>query len=107
SCVFYRFRHPRVLHSFPPRRSSDLRPLIIGSRIAGNRILVAIWKRLARKLRPTRISTGSISRMPAAAESAMGKKDEIVPIAILRSEEHTSELQSRENLVCRLLLEKK
>src|SRR5690606_40192035 len=30
----------------------------------------------------------------------------ILPIA-LRSEEHTSELQSRENLVCRLLLEKK
>src|SRR5690606_40273656 len=27
--------------------------------------------------------------------------------AWLRSEEHTSELQSRENLVCRLLLEKK
>src|SRR5436309_8909253 len=26
---------------------------------------------------------------------------------MLRSEEHTSELQSRENLVCRLLLEKK
>src|SRR5690606_40902754 len=29
----------------------------------------------------------------------------ITPVA--RSEEHTSELQSRENLVCRLLLEKK
>src|SRR5207302_2364418 len=28
-------------------------------------------------------------------------------IAQARSEEHTSELQSRENLVCRLLLEKK
>src|SRR5690606_41825471 len=27
--------------------------------------------------------------------------------ALRRSEEHTSELQSRENLVCRLLLEKK
>src|SRR5690606_41400850 len=27
--------------------------------------------------------------------------------AVVRSEEHTSELQSRENLVCRLLLEKK
>src|SRR5690606_40550028 len=26
---------------------------------------------------------------------------------VVRSEEHTSELQSRENLVCRLLLEKK
>src|SRR5690606_40369985 len=29
------------------------------------------------------------------------------PTTTLRSEEHTSELQSRENLVCRLLLEKK
>src|SRR3712207_6927780 len=29
------------------------------------------------------------------------------PVALLRSEEHTSELQSRQYLVCRLLLEKK
>src|SRR5690606_40720901 len=29
------------------------------------------------------------------------------PYRLARSEEHTSELQSRENLVCRLLLEKK
>src|SRR5690606_39857419 len=29
------------------------------------------------------------------------------PLVVARSEEHTSELQSRENLVCRLLLEKK
>src|SRR2546430_6012523 len=29
------------------------------------------------------------------------------PIKITRSEEHTSELQSQSNLVCRLLLEKK
>src|SRR5690606_40306193 len=29
------------------------------------------------------------------------------PVVIPRSEEHTSELQSREKLVCRLLLEKK
>src|SRR5690606_19077385 len=32
---------------------------------------------------------------------------EILPVEHHRSEEHTSELQSRENLVCRLLLEKK
>src|SRR5690606_39341513 len=31
----------------------------------------------------------------------------IIEMADNRSEEHTSELQSRENLVCRLLLEKK
>src|SRR5690606_39628702 len=30
-----------------------------------------------------------------------------VAVGMARSEEHTSELQSRENLVCRLLLEKK
>src|SRR5207302_6254189 len=30
-----------------------------------------------------------------------------LPSDTVRSEEHTSELQSRENLVCRLLLEKK
>src|SRR2546430_13303447 len=29
------------------------------------------------------------------------------PSSVLRSEEHTSELQSQSNLVCRLLLEKK
>src|SRR5690606_41416457 len=33
-------------------------------------------------------------------------KMEKLEIMIMRSEEHTSELQSRENLVCRLLLEK-
>src|SRR5690606_39596638 len=32
---------------------------------------------------------------------------ELTDTNLLRSEEHTSELQSRENLVCRLLLEKK
>src|SRR5690606_40014245 len=38
------------------------------------------------------------------------KTDIFIPLyerpALARSEEHTSELQSRENLVCRLLLEK-
>src|SRR2546430_3627184 len=33
--------------------------------------------------------------------------DETARVAVLRSEEHTSELQSQSNLVCRLLLEKK
>src|SRR5690606_39926865 len=35
------------------------------------------------------------------------KSDAIMRIKKARSEEHTSELQSRENLVCRILLEKK
>src|SRR5207302_5822715 len=35
------------------------------------------------------------------------KSHQLVDLLAARSEEHTSELQSRENLVCRLLLEKK
>src|SRR5436309_13401019 len=50
--------------------------------------------------RPGRIGVGKVAAvMPAAA----GPLDPVQA----RSEEHTSELQSRENLVCRLLLEKK
>src|SRR2546427_5725702 len=33
--------------------------------------------------------------------------DEVIELVTTRSEEHTSELQSQSNLVCRLLLEKK
>src|SRR2546427_1819732 len=45
----------------------------------------------------------------AAARASHGSLalDDLVAIAQLRSEEHTSELQSQSNLVCRLLLEKK
>src|SRR2546430_8265981 len=35
------------------------------------------------------------------------KRVAVLPIDLVRSEEHTSELQSQSNLVCRLLLEKK
>src|SRR5436309_10309884 len=47
-------------------------------------------------LAPTRLA------MPTAPRT-----EPDVPVVAHRSEEHTSELQSRENLVCRLLLEKK
>src|SRR5256886_9514083 len=39
-----------------------------------------------------------------------GPNNQLIPlstVATIRSEEHTSELQSQSNLVCRLLLEKK
>src|SRR5690606_41700495 len=48
---------------------------------------------------------------PAAKQDTAKPEDSerVVKLAVdtFRSEEHTSELQSRENLVCRLLLEKK
>src|SRR2546428_6376906 len=37
----------------------------------------------------------------------VGASGYVINLAVFRSEEHTSELQSQSNLVCRLLLEKK
>src|SRR5690606_39827668 len=53
-----------------------------------------------RALPVRRANSGSRRRGPST-QRAQGR------VASGRSEEHTSELQSRENLVCRLLLEKK
>src|SRR5690606_41128131 len=50
------------------------------------------------------ITPGDARRLAA---ELLNQADEIEGYVPLRSEEHTSELQSRENLVCRLLLEKK
>src|SRR5690606_40847998 len=56
------------------------------------------------------LATGFVDHPFANANdqaSLFGQRNEAVRHDQLRSEEHTSELQSRENLVCRLLLEKK
>src|SRR2546427_2131379 len=48
--------------------------------------------------------------IPVDAAPTFQARDVFAPVAgqlALRSEEHTSELQSQSNLVCRLLLEKK
>src|SRR5690606_41819776 len=50
---------------------------------------------------------GPVPRQPHDSGAARRAAAERPPAAVVRSEEHTSELQSRENLVCRLLLEKK
>src|SRR5690606_20891826 len=49
------------------------------------------------------VKQGFISRLDASVSFGFS----YTKSSSLRSEEHTSELQSRENLVCRLLLEKK
>src|SRR5690606_26385187 len=56
------------------------------------------------------LNHGVFSVRTDAALEEVKKTDLVIIPALsgdLRSEEHTSELQSRENLVCRLLLEKK
>src|SRR5438874_12346149 len=75
---------PLDLHSFPTRRSSDL-------------------------AFPSRIFTYTSCRTSSASSRwrRQQARAQLKLAAWSRSEEHTSELQSRRDLVCRLLLEKK
>src|SRR2546428_9933512 len=52
---------------------------------------------------------GVLHQLLAVAHAVRVEPQDLVhqPLRLLRSEEHTSELQSRSDLVCRLLLEKK
>src|SRR5690606_42122981 len=107
-CVsFSCLRDHRDLPSFPTRRSSDL-----------FRSSPAAYRNSSSFL-----PAGPIKGFPSRASILPGLSPTIIIFAGLgptagtfiifpitqayRSEEHTSELQSRENLVCRLLLEKK
>src|SRR5690606_41221401 len=52
-------------------------------------------------------SDGFLQDLIIGTAANLKEIDEEISRCLKRSEEHTSELQSRENLVCRLLLEKK
>src|SRR5207237_10654037 len=92
---FYSYCHLRDLHSFPTRRSSDL-DQHFGVATAGGGEIVAAGSESHRLL----------SRGPGEELRDQGQCHQN-DSADQRSEEHTSELQSHLNLVCRLLLEKK
>src|SRR5690606_40865624 len=91
-CRLDPLRSYSLLHPFPTRRSSDLITLVV--------IYPLVWL-FASTFKPN---------------SEFGQNQGLIPLEptlqnyatiMERSEEHTSELQSRENLVCRLQLEKK
>src|SRR5947207_11606660 len=87
---FYCDAYPPDLHSFPTRRSSDLPSDSHSCFIAGpwtNSAPSSMGWLAKRRFRTVR------TRPPGFLSA--------------RSEEHTSELQSHSDLVCRLLLEKK
>src|SRR5690606_39526771 len=103
---FYASYHNRELHSFPTRRSSDLRRIIHEIFRLPEPDRQALFRRghfefPSESVAPFRRQPGLGGTGCAAGEGRRGR------FSLVRSEEHTSELQSRENLVCRLLLEKK
>src|SRR2546427_5648178 len=55
---------------------------------------------------PQNLSTGVMRMLEKDPARRWPSMDDIVAVCGRRSEEHTSELQSQSNLVCRLLLEK-
>src|SRR3712207_8511103 len=83
------FPYTTLFRSCPRRRRAAGRPRRRGGRVAGKRAMsaadVAAWSEPV----PTLDELGAVHFVG------------------IRSEEHTSELQSRQYLVCRLLLEKK
>src|SRR5437867_9582737 len=82
--IYYTSRDPPDLHSFPTRRSSDLRESA---------------------LQTARSYTFDDDAIICNVSLKETGHNELQMMA--RSEEHTSELQSPYDLVCRLLLEKK
>src|SRR5438093_2180105 len=56
---------------------------------------------------PPHLSPVAASALVAQLDAAGIRRALVLSVAYMRSEEHTSELQSLTNLVCRLLLEKK
>src|SRR5205085_12622022 len=103
SFFYYQFDHPRDLHSFPTRRSSDLATKTPQMRASSADATIDPGL--------TQLPFASIpNRSECPLQSPSGSCGWSMTARWtpnVRSEEHTSELQSQSNLVCRLLLEKK
>src|SRR5690349_22543012 len=104
--MFYAAAHLRDLPSFPTRRSSDL---ALAPHDESHRSAHFHAERAPPPLSARRTCCDSSNAAIDAATTAASA----LPLPSRcsrfnsRSEEHTSELQSRRDLVCRLLLEKK
>src|SRR5690606_41848996 len=103
-CCFVNAPAPTEIYTFP--YTTLFRSLRRYEGIAANRLAVVLngidgaWYRAERD---------RIEAAEARRKAGLGGFRRVFGLGVRleRSEEHTSELQSRENLVCRLLLEKK
>src|SRR5690606_41893036 len=102
-----RTARPRDLRSFPTRRSSDLGYACAAGQRQGLELLRAGLYRQQRLLVAQQAGGGFVTLAQAilrkTGKGPVGKAGQR-RLDQQRSEEHTSELQSREKLVCRLLL---
>src|SRR5947209_16948575 len=104
------------------QEASELRRIIPASHVIEARLIVegieAVCSRVHRAIRARDIAEGAVRDRGDFDAGIIGKKLRVAGLVRVneidsrwpensRSEEHTSELQSRQYLVCRLLLEKK
>src|SRR5207244_5121991 len=96
-----------TLHAFPTRRSSDLARTYM--RVAG--VALQAFLRTISRVVGREVVDDVIAFFQAFEGMEAGFRERAEKVQSLiddpRSEEHTSELQSPDHLVCRLLLEKK
>src|SRR5690606_41039385 len=107
SCVCFSVRDgvPPSLPPFPARRSPDLADVATGAESTAHTTLGLVVEALGGP--PARRTSRNDSRHWIEVCGLSGPDADAIAEEVVRSEEHTSELQSRENLVCRLLLENK
>src|SRR5207244_8335104 len=99
-------KHDKALVGFPQEDRTNVH----GSSIYGASAVLKnqqhSWQRSSPRM-PWRPSRAMMGVMIRAAKGSAHHQPKAFAAKIARSEEHTSELQSPDHLVCRLLLEKK
>src|SRR5207247_11106515 len=99
--------YARVLHSVPTRRSSDLDAIEVDSSIGedfagGNQVFESFFRDEPAGGEDATFAVGRAQRGRRREFVELNAAIGDVKLLIARSEEHTSELQSRVDLVCRL-----
>src|SRR5438477_8122430 len=79
--------------------AADQRGVMIAVRGAGHKAGRIVWEKFRERVRHVVREQVFLDAVPCVEQKTAAR--------LYRSEEHTSELQSHVNLVCRLLLEKK
>src|SRR5207247_10052269 len=98
--------HPRYCPSSPTRRSSDLLGPVMQEALGRNGNMTAVPAIAARVAAADPVWAGVYPADEAGIDT-IPYYPYATYLASWRSEEHTSELQSRVDIVCRVLLEKR